>query len=211
MAKVPPEIESDAAELVDILAKEWQRRHGEEMKRAGRRPLPIPRPGRLKDSRRCWKRTNPAPRLEFPGRRYNVGFASGKSDSSTSGPAKPRNRDTPSGQATSPQGLHTKCSPTHLAPRGQGPGRPPPHPRRVVVALIRFAVLEVVCPLKSPRSRPPPGNLPTESQSNPQPHPPQGPAEGRQERPRKPATKVAKPVPQRSPPPRPTRPPPRKS
>jgi DNA primase len=33
MAKVPPEIESDAAELVDILAKERQRRHGEEMKR----------------------------------------------------------------------------------------------------------------------------------------------------------------------------------
>jgi len=33
MAKMPPEIESDAAELVDILAKERQRRHGEEMKR----------------------------------------------------------------------------------------------------------------------------------------------------------------------------------
>jgi hypothetical protein len=33
MAKVPPEIESDPEELLDILAKEKQRRRDEEMKR----------------------------------------------------------------------------------------------------------------------------------------------------------------------------------
>jgi hypothetical protein len=33
MAKVPPQIESDPAELADILAKERQQRHKEEMDR----------------------------------------------------------------------------------------------------------------------------------------------------------------------------------